>query len=41
MILRPSSIQICNKFCWFIDHLNEIETILDRFDSIFDKKSKL
>ena len=25
---------------WFIDHLNEIESVLDRFDSYFDKKAK-
>ena len=25
---------------WFIDHLSEIETIMDRFDCNFDKKAK-
>ena len=25
---------------WFIDHLTEIESIVDRFDYYFDKKSK-
>ena len=25
---------------WFINHLKEIETILDRFDYVFDKKTK-
>jgi hypothetical protein len=25
---------------WFIDHLKEIETIFDGFDSDFDKKAK-
>ena len=25
---------------WFIDHLKEIETIFDGFDSNFDKKAK-
>lgn len=25
---------------WFIDHLSEIETILDSFDCDFDKKAK-
>jgi hypothetical protein len=25
---------------WFIDHIKEIESILDRFDSNFDKKNK-
>jgi hypothetical protein len=26
---------------WFINHLNEIESVLDRFDCNFDKKAKL
>lgn len=25
---------------WFIDHLNEIESVLDIFDCDFDKKAK-
>ena len=25
---------------WLIDHLSEIETIMDRFDCNFDKKAK-
>ena len=29
-----------NHHRWFIDHLSEIETIMDRFDCNFDKKAK-
>ena len=31
---------VANHPRWFIDHLKEIETIFDGFDSDFDKKAK-